>query len=118
MIAKLYEELPVERSLIEKVQGLREAFNRMLDSKVPVTFNGQKLTRRLVFEMYMWGKLAHANKRWKQVYDSWLKDEFTRVIGPMLEYELTCTLVWATDIFAAIRAVNLEAIAFLRKRTA
>ncbi len=113
-VAKLYKTLPLDASVIENVRTARRNFNQMLDEKLPVNLNDRQLTRRMVFEIFVWGNLAHANKKQKAIYDAWFRDEFTRIIRPLLEYELTCTLVYATQILSFIREVNFETIQILR----
>jgi hypothetical protein len=79
--ALLIEGLRVSEELKTRVRDGRTAFNAFLDTGCPIQIDGQCPTNREVFEVFVYGTLAHANPPKKQVYDSWSRNPI--VIGMM-----------------------------------
>jgi hypothetical protein len=74
-IAELYESLPVEvdpkakESARKAANGLKEYFAKPTD----ITFQGEVLTNGRLFEVFMYGNLAHANDDKRADYEKWTK---------------------------------------------
>jgi len=92
-MADLYSKLPVSADLVQKFNVARARTNGDLDKTTLVNLNGVDLTYRTVYEVFLWGELAHANLKKKADYDSWarntilfplLKNEFVRALGIIL----------------------------------
>lgn len=93
--AKLYTSLPIELEIIENFNKARDALNDFLDNqKSFLSINNRQYTFREIFEVFMWGGLAHANVQNKEIFDSWrrnpfiftiLQNEFVYAIGKMLQ---------------------------------
>jgi hypothetical protein len=61
-IAELYETLPVEDRAKQSARTAVKALNQYLDSLTEFTVANEKLTNRRLFEVVMYGVLAHANE--------------------------------------------------------
>jgi hypothetical protein len=72
-LEQLYHGLAINSTLQEQIVAARTQLNQFLNSQTIVTMNGETLTFRGVFEVFMWGGLAHANPEKKVAYDSWSK---------------------------------------------
>ena len=59
-MATLYDALPVEDDLKARFHEARDAVNQFLDSDTFINLNGQQVVRRRVFEVFLYGGLAHA----------------------------------------------------------
>lgn len=108
-LEKLFQELPLERHRIDAAVGTRRAINDRLDQLTNFVVGDERLKRRRVFEVFLWGGLAHANREKKVVYDDWA----SRGALPMLQAEFVATLV---DLLRAIfwfRQACREALAIL-----
>ncbi len=59
-MATMYPQLPVEQSLVDDALEVRQRLNAVLDSHPSVNLNvdGKDVTRRDVFEVFMWGTVA------------------------------------------------------------
>jgi len=89
-IDKLFSGLPLEPARIKAVSGTHHAINDYLDGSSHHFVGGRGLTRREIFEVFLYGGLAHANAEKKTTYDRWANDE----IGFLtLQMEFTDILV-------------------------
>lgn len=97
----------------ELFKDARNELNDYLDSKSPITFRGQSITRREILEVFLYGDLAHANEKKKEIFDQWMSyplmdaliyHEFIRILGS-LGY-----------IIAYVQDLNEEIIEELREK--
>lgn len=105
-MADLYAGLPVDPEIIQKFNDARAKTNAGLDKTSPVKLNNKNLTFRAIFEVFMWGGLAHANAKKKIVYDSWTKDP---ILFPLLQNEFIYALGILLNMIFFTKALN-EAI--------
>jgi hypothetical protein len=70
-IEKLYQALPVSEEIRNHVVEGRAAINTALDLPSHVVLSGNTLGTREIFEVFLYGGLAHANAQQKAVYDEW-----------------------------------------------
>ena len=81
---KLYKTLPVSTELITQLQEARAKINAFLDSNSMFEIAGKKLLNREIFEVFLWGGLAHANGKLKERFDAWASDEY---LFPLINME-------------------------------
>ena len=72
--ADLYETLAVPEKLKEAVRKTRGMLNQCLDSDAQIIWKNERLTRRRVLDVFLYGGLAHANPEKKALYDEWVAD--------------------------------------------
>lgn len=106
-MADLYAGLPVDPEIIKKFNDARTKTNSDLDKTSPIKLNNQELTFRAIFEVFMWGGLAHANARKKIVYDSWTKNP---ILFPLLQNEFIYALGILLNMIFFTRALNEAAL--------
>jgi hypothetical protein len=127
-IAHLYEMLAVEERAKTSARGAANANDEFLDRPcgfgLNVTshtvdqlvdgyygagLNGDSHTNREVFEIFMYGGLAHANAEKKLKYDEWMRGPF----APMMQYvfeDIAATILQRVQSFYAM---NERTIALL-----
>ena len=109
-IENLFAALPLEQARVEAVRGSRRVINEYLDKSSHTVLKGRKLSNREIFEVFLWGGLAHANPGQKAVYDSWAENE----LGFMaLQMEFTAILVTLLNAIFWFRQTSREALAIL-----
>ncbi|MFH1560557.1 MAG: hypothetical protein ABID84_04010 [Chloroflexota bacterium] len=113
-MAGLYARLPVAADLAKKFNDARDKTNISLDKRTPINLNNVDLTYRAVFEVFLWGGLAHANPTKKRVYDSWVRDQ---ILFSLLQNEFIVALAIILNMIFFTRAVNKAALTQLRQQT-
>lgn len=110
-MAKIYEGLPISTDKKKSFNKIRNFVNTFLNKDSPFVFGKRKLKNRQIFETFMYGGLAHANKEKKKEHEKWVSD-------PYLEPLLTNEFVWImAEILKAIfhaEKVNEQVIKELR----
>jgi hypothetical protein len=64
MMGRLYATLPIDPALVQQFTKTRDAINALLDSRpygMAITYNGERLTERMIIETFFYGGLVHAN---------------------------------------------------------
>ena len=110
-ISDLYDTLPLEPGFIAQVHEGRAAINRRLDRSSNMSVDGRELTTREVFEVFLWGGLAHANPAKKAEFDAWARDPY---LGPMMGLVFNSTLVDLLGYISWLRNHNVIALEQLR----
>ena len=105
--AGLYSGLPVEKDVIDSFNGARDALNTFLDSRSFLTINGQQFASREIFDVFMWGELAHANAQKKQIFDSWRRDTW---IFPILQNEFVYAISKILQTIFYVANLNQQAL--------
>jgi len=108
MYAKLSAAGVISRPLADRFNKLRDNVNLFLDQEISIQYNEEKLTRRRVFEVFMWGGLAHANEAKKALHDEWRQGPFP-FFYLMLENEFVRTLAILLGAIFRMRSLNQEA---------
>ncbi|MCH7735999.1 MAG: hypothetical protein IH872_01225 [Chloroflexi bacterium] len=103
----LYSELPVSTELKQRYSEARKKTNEKLDGLTMVTENRVEITYRYVFDVFLWGGLAHADSRKKIVYDRWAKHS---VLFPMLQNEFVSAIGIVLEMIYFTRAINQAAL--------
>lgn len=105
-MADLYAQLPVNPDLIQKFNDARAKTNASLDTLTPIKLNNASLTYRTIFEVFLWGGLAHANPKKKTIYDSWAQNP---ILFPLLQNEFVFALGVLLNMIFFTRALNKAA---------
>jgi len=105
----LYAVSLVPQTIAEEFRAARNHVNEVLDSEMHMEYNGKQLTRRDVYEVFLWGGLAHANKTKKALYDEW-RDFPLPMFFLMLEREFIATLGRILGAIFAMRDINTRAL--------
>ncbi|MGE3601469.1 MAG: hypothetical protein AB7N70_38675 [Dehalococcoidia bacterium] len=110
-IENLFSALPLEPARVNAVKGTRRVLNERLDQWSHIVLKGQRLSRREIFEVFLWGGLAHANAAHKATYDSWAEND----LGAMaLQMEFTAILVDLLNVIFWFRQASREALSILQ----
>lgn len=109
-MADLYAELPINPDLAQKFNDARAKTNTSLDKPTLVKLNNTALTYRTVFDIFLWGGLAHANPKKKAIYDTWVQDP---ILFPVLQNEFVFALGILLNMIFFTRALNKAALAQL-----
>lgn len=112
-MADLYAELPVDSELIKRFNDAREKTNAALDKPTNIKVNDVYLTWRTIFEVFLWGGLAHANPKKKKVYDSWARNP---ILFPLIQNEFVFALHILLSMILYTRALNKDALVQLEKK--
>lgn len=98
-VGELYASLPVSEDLKRNFASSRASINAALDGNANLILLGEHLTHRRVFDVFLYGGLAHANPTRRAEFDSWAKEEvtfaFLKTIFLNTVIELLRFLLWA-----------------------
>jgi len=92
-MAETYDGLPISQQKKESFKDARKTLNDFLDSKSPITFRGQGITYREIYEVFLYGEIAHANAKKKEIFDQWMSyplinvfiyNEFINILGNVM----------------------------------
>lgn len=111
-MAKLYSELSISQNTKDDFNYVRDKLNSELDKKSMFNLEGKDLTRRNVFDTFIYGGLAHAEAKKKEDFDKWMRIE---PLAAFIIAEFNNVLIYFLDCIAYIRNVNLRALAELTK---
>lgn len=113
-MADIYAGLQVGRDLVKKFNDARTETNTALDKPSPIKLNNTELTYRAIYEVFLWGELAHANPKKKAVYDTWVRDP---ILFPLLQNEFVWALGIIWKMISFTRALNKAALSQLQKKS-
>lgn len=97
----------VTPDLVEKAREIRIRLNRYLDTRSRVILNLKNPTNREIFEVFLYGGLAHTDPDKWAVFEEW---NGHRVQWPLVEEDFTKSATQVTEGVFQMRRVNLEAI--------
>jgi len=108
-MTRLYEELPVSKELKDKITDLAKNLNGFLDSEPQTKFKifGEILKNRRIMEVFIYGNIAHANLKKKQIFDEWMKN---RIAFHFLEFHFNSILEVILRIIRYAKELNEKAI--------
>lgn len=109
-LAKIFEKLHISHDLKNDFSRVKNRLNQEFEKKGFLNLNGKELTYREIFDTFIFGGLAHANKEKKKEYDNWMKDVS---IASLLRMEFYTFLMYFLNCIAYIKKINLKAIAEL-----
>lgn len=106
-LSALYQRIPVTDGLRQQFEAIRRSVNGFLDALSPVIWHSQNLSRRHIFEVFLYGGSAHWNREKKSIYDQWMSDDIMKVI---LTSEFVFIVAALTQAIFNIRHVNIDAL--------
>jgi hypothetical protein len=109
-LERLYPHLGVAPDLVERVRAVRTRVNAYLDAPSQVILNHREPTRREIFEVFLYGGLAHTDPDKWAVFEAWREHA---IQWPLVEESFTRTATQVTEGIFQMRRVNLDAIAQL-----
>jgi hypothetical protein len=114
-IEQLYESLPVSARLKEEIKGIRADVNRFLDGNTPIVVSGETISRRHLFDTWLFGEVAHLNPERRAQLRAWRVEDDIR---PLYQHEFEdITLALLQAVFW-VRTTNLDALAELEAAAA
>jgi hypothetical protein len=108
-IAGLYESLPVEDRAKTSARVAADGLKRYLDSPSGMGLDGENLTNRRIFEVFMYGGIAHANDDKRPEYEKWIRSPIAQVLQWHFE-DIAAHLV---QIIVSFYEMNQRTIAFI-----
>jgi hypothetical protein len=109
-MAEIYHKLPSTNDLVQKFDEVHHSINKFLDNPSPINLGVQNISRRDIFEVFIWGGLAHANKKKKAEYDKWLANPIFPILEEQFVYILTQYLLAIFDV----RELNEQVITLFK----
>jgi hypothetical protein len=70
-IAEIYDAASVPAALREDCRWAREAMNQFLDGPTMFEVNQERITRRRLVEVFLYGGIAHMNPEKRKAYELW-----------------------------------------------
>jgi hypothetical protein len=96
-LEKLFLRLPIDPRRITAVQDTQREISRHLDQNSNFAVDGKQLTRREIFDVVLYGSLAHTNDNKLPIYDDWM----SRPGLPQFILTEFCTIV--AELYQVIR---------------
>jgi hypothetical protein len=106
-LAKIYEEMPGLDDLKQDFLSAKKNLNDELEKSSFIHLNGVDLAYGKIFDTFIYGGLAHANRTKKEEYKNWLKDES---IAALIMSEFYNVLWYFLNCIAYIKQINTKAI--------
>ena len=94
-IAELYEALPVkvDPKAKESARKAADSFKVYFEQPTGITFQADVLTNGRLFEVFMYGNLAHANDDKRAEYEKWMKHPAAAALMPVFFDEIVTVLL-------------------------
>ena len=102
-LAKVYKSPAISEENQIKFRSARHALNTYLESSTMFRMNDKTLTREELMHVFVYGGLAHANKRKKERYDRWMADG---LLAPLLTNEFIVTVFEVLNVALFVKRVN------------
>lgn len=108
-MSTMYPEMPTSAHLSANFLDARKKFNDYLDGPLGINLaiNGKVLTRRDVYDTFIYGSLAHAKEQKEAQFKRWQANE---ILFPLLENEFVVTLAQLMDILWYMQILNKDAL--------
>jgi hypothetical protein len=112
-LAKTYEKTSVPGELRTEYLEARKLLNDYLDAQASIKIGEEALTRRRILDVFVYGGLAHAQKKKKEVFDAWTRDPFTT---GFLEVHFASILVDVLRVIRHVAGLNEKLVRELEKQ--
>jgi len=104
----MIEAMPVAQDLKQRFTTFREQFNQFLDGPPSISFPVEACvkTRRDVFETFLYGTFAHADRKYRRVVKSWENQPYyqdLRVQFDLILIEFVKALCLCREVCKAMR---------------
>ena len=111
-LAKTYSKPSIPMEIKKEYSEARKRLNDYLDSPASLKFGDEPLTKRRVLDVFVYGGLAHANPKKKEVFDKWMENPIVR---GFFEVEFVSILIFALRIIQYVAGLNSRVIEELEK---
>jgi hypothetical protein len=108
--AKIYENLLIPKVFRDKFIESRNELNQFLDEPLNIEYNNEKLTRRKIHDVFIYGGYAHANLEKKKIYDAWMK---FHILNEFLINEFVNIVAFVLNSILEVRSINEDVISIL-----
>jgi hypothetical protein len=108
----IYNSLPISQQRKDLFKGARDQFNTWLDCDPSIKIDNLTITNREILDIFIYGGLAHANKRKKAIFDQWMSDPF---LSQFMANEFVSILKKVMDFIIFVQNLNDEVIRELRE---
>jgi len=106
-VARIYEGLPISKENKKRFRTSRSNLNKFLDSELPVKVDDETITLRGILEMFIYGDLAHANRKKRELLDQWMSYPLADVV---VSNQFVFILEALMGFIAWVRSLNQEVI--------
>jgi hypothetical protein len=111
-IADIYEGLAVEEMDKESARSSVDSVDKYLDTPCPFLIDGKAITKRHVFEVFMYGSLAHANDDKRLEYEKWTKGP----VADMMEFYFETIVADMLQVIVSFQGMNERTIQALQSK--
>ena len=111
-LAKTYSKPFIPIEMRKEYSEARKRLNEYLDSPASLKFGDEPLSRRRVLDVFVYGGLAHAKPKKKEVFDKWMEHSIVR---GFFEAEFVSILFFALRIIQYVAGLNARVIEVLKK---
>ena len=112
-ISKIYNDFIKNKEIQSQFHKSRELFNQVLNSMSFFNLHGKRYSRNEIFEIIIYGGLAHANKTKKKIFDEWMKNP---LIKDLLLNEFVYILTNLINFLEYIKNLNDKVIQDYQKK--
>ena len=109
-IADIYESLPVEEMDKKSARSAADSVDKYLNTPFPFVINGGAITKRRLFEVFMYGGLAHANDDKRLEYQNWIKSP----IVSMMQFYFEDIVAHMLQVIVSFQGMNERTIEMLQ----
>ncbi|MDP2788487.1 MAG: hypothetical protein Q8O46_00335 [bacterium] len=110
-IAKVYDEMPLSNDLKNDFSWVRNKFNSEFDKESFMKLDNEVITYQKMFDVFIYGGLAHANTEKKQEYNRWMENKY---LAPFICGEFYNFIFYFLNCIAYIKKINIKAIEELK----
>jgi hypothetical protein len=103
-IAEIYDAASIPAALRDDYRWAREAIDQFLDGPTMFEVNQERITRRRLVEVFLYGGIAHMNPEKRKAYELWRGNP---VLFAMMENEFAVALAEFFNHVRFVREVNL-----------
>ncbi|VVB88876.1 Uncharacterised protein [uncultured archaeon] len=105
-MTKMYSKLPdyskEKNSFLNVRKGLNDYLNSP-DKQLNISEDGETFTNRRIFEIFLYGGLAHANQAKKRKYDKWMANP---LVGTILQEEFINIICYILRCVLYVQELN------------
>ncbi|MCH6557378.1 MAG: hypothetical protein IH803_04075 [Nitrospirae bacterium] len=106
-MAKLYGRLKIARATAGEFLALRKELNDFLDSTTSISIQeGRQLSHRDVFQLFLYGDLAHGTRKKRQTVQSFSRTPFFSIV----QADFARTLIVFVRVLPELKRVNGRAL--------
>ena len=112
-LAKTYSKSFIPKEMRKEYFEARKRLNDYLDSPASLKYGDEPLSRRRVFDVFVYGGLAHAHQKKKEVFSKWMENPIVR---GFFEAEFASILFTTLRIIQYVAKLNSRAIEALENK--